>query len=1102
MFKSIKSKKLLSFLMVLVMTAALFLPGLPGPVYAEGAPTDVNLQILATSDLHGRFMPYDYATDSPNTSGSLAQIATVVKQQRSTNPNTIVVDNGDTIQDNSSYLFLNDDIHPMILAMNEIGYDAATLGNHEFNYGVAAMEKVYSKANAAVLAGNVYRPDGTRLAAPYTIVDRGGVKVGLIGMTNPNITKWDAANLAGYTVKSPIEETRKAIDELKDKVDVMIGVIHVGPTQEYGNDDGADVIAQAFPELAAIVAGHAHLKVAENRVNGVVITEPDRYGTNVSKIEIKLTIGTDGKYTIANRISDVKASLIPVKDVPSDAMLAAKLQPYDDKAKADARTVIGDLEGGDLVPADEVKGIPTSQLQDTPMIELINAVQMYYTGADVSAAAAFKTTANIKEGPVTKAGVSQIYMYDNTLYKMQMTGKQLKKYMEWSAAYYNTYNKGDLTVSFNKNIKGYNYDMFSGVKYQVDISREPGSRIVKLTRMDGKPIRDDDVLTLAVNNYRANSQLLVPGVIYPAGDMPKLLEKDVKGDIGGVRELIKEYIQTVKGGLLKPDVDYNWKITGNDWNKKQRENAVRMINEGKIAIPASDDGKIQNVRSVTWNDILAVTDKTVDILSFNDFHGTMKPEGKNIGAAKLAGEIKKAVGANPDTIVVSGGDIYQGSAMSNLTYGEPVSEFLKEINLRASALGNHEFVWGLDKIPAWAEDGNFEFLASNIYDKTTGKPVRWAQPYMIIKVGKVKIGFIGLSTPETAYKTKPDLVKDLEFRDPALSADYWATYLKKGRRADYVIALTHLGAAQDPNTKIITGEAAELAKNATNVDAIISAHTHMTVSGYVNNIPIVQAYYNGRSLAKLAIGFNVQGDFMGIKPSVDGLYNRISTLAEDPIVKSIYDKWDAQLRPILNEVLGTTDKELSHDKNTGVSLLGEWSSDVMRKTAGTQIAIQNGGGLRTSIPAGEITMGRMYEVMPFDNTLVKMELKGSDLKRVIENGIMNTNVGWVQFSGITVYYDPAASAGNRITSMRLPDGTKIEADTYYTVVTNDFMAAGGDGYNFTGARNVVDTGIPIRDALVNEIRAVGNLSVNYVDYLIAGPDPLAAAEYYILPEAA
>lgn len=484
--------------------------------------------------------------------------------------------------------------------------------------------------------------------------------------------------------------------------------------------------------------------------------------------------------------------------------------------------------------------------------------------------------------------------------------------------------------------------------------------------------------------------------------------------------------------------------------------------------------------------------KEIKIISFTDFHGSLKPEGKNVGVAKLAGEIKKIKIQNPDTIVVSGGDNYQGSAMSNLTYGEPVSEFLKSIGLFASAVGNHEFDWGVSRIENWAKAGSFDFLASNIYDKETGKPVSWAKPYKIAEIAGKKIAFIGLTTKETEYKTKPENVKNLEFKDPNEAAKYWTDYLKDNKMADYVIALTHLGAAQDSKTGEISGEAAELAKKVSNLDGIIAGHTHMSVCGTVNNIPIVEGYYNGRTLATLTIQLDKDGKLIAINPSLDELYKRVDKLSDDEEVKGIYDKWNEKLKPILDEVIGKTDVELSHDKNLGVSLLGEWACDVMRKEAGTEIAVTNGGGLRTSIPAGNITMGKLYEVMPFDNTLVKMQLKGSDLKKVIENGIDNKNVGWIQLSGVKVYYNPQAEAGNRITSMRLLDGKKIEDDKLYSVVTNDFMADGGDGYDFKGAVNKIDTGVPIRDALVKNIKDLTangkSIKIEYIDYLIAGED--------------
>lgn len=1093
LFKSFKLRKWTAWVVTMFMILSYVSPF---KALAAGEDT-VNLQILATSDLHGVFMPYNYATDSQNLNGSFAQIATKVKELR--NDNTILVDNGDTIQGNSSQLFLRDALHPMVLAMNEMNYDTWTLGNHEFNYGVPALEKIMAEFKGKVLAGNVYKPDGSPLAAGYQIIEKGGVKVGIVGMTNPNITKWDAANLEGYQALSPIEEARKVVDAIKGQVDVLVGVIHVGPTEEYGNDDGADVIAQALPEFAAIVAGHAHLRVAGNRAeDGTVITEPANAGAQIAKIDIKVTKDSSGKYAVADKSTDVNSSLIIIdKNVAPDADLVSKLQPYNDKAIADARTVIGKLQGGDLVASNEVKGIPTAQVQDTPMIDLINEVQMYYSGAKVSAAAAFSTTANIKEGDITKAGTSAIYMYDNTLYKLQVTGAQLKKYMEWSASYYNTYKPGDVTLSFNQNVRGYNYDMFDGVTYDVDVSKEPGSRITNLKWPNGNLVKDDEVFVLAVNNYRANSQLLAAEGIFKGEEKPVLLEKDIKGEIGGVRELIGDYIINVKKGVITPALNNNWKVIGNTWDAGQRALAVKLINDGILSLPSTTDGRTSNIKAITWPEVTALGYKNVDILSFNDFHGTLlegATSSKDIGAAKLANAINVVRTNNPDTLVVAGGDLYQGSAMSNLRYGKPVSDVLKTIGISASAIGNHEFDWGLDWISQWAEDGNFDFLASNIYSKTTGQPVSWAEPWKVVEKGGLKIGLIGLSTPETAIKTKPENVKNIEFRDPVAAANEWAKYLKETEKVDVVVALTHLGAMQDSKTKEITGEAADFAKTVEGVDAIISAHTHATVSGTVNNIPIVQGYYNGRSLARLTFEIDPDGKVIGIVPSVDNLYLRVKDLAADSAVKAIVDNYKTELAPILDEVVGSTDKDLTHDKNVpGVSILGQWTSDVMRAKAGTQIAIQNGGGLRTSIAKGDITMGKMYEVMPFDNTLVKMELKGSDIKKNIENGIANASIGWVQFSGMKVYYDVNRAAGDRILGMYLMDGTKMDMDAYYTVVTNDFMVTGGDGYNFTGAKNLVDTGVPIRDALVDALKALKAenkvLSVTSVEYLIASAPP-------------
>ena len=560
---------------------------------------EIDIQILATSDLHGKFYPYDYAINEESKSGSLTQIATAVKKYRT--DNTIIVDVGDTIQDNYSEMFFKDKIHPMMLAMNEIGYDIWAIGNHEFNYGVENLKNIMKQSTSKVLIGNLYNPDGTSFADSYTIIEKDGVKIGVIGMCTPNITKWDSVNLKDYIVTDPVEETKKIVKDLRDKVDVLIATVHMGEENEYDvPNSGANDLANACPELDLIIAAHEHKLVEETYVNNVLIVENKSSGATMSKVNIVVE-----KDKFGCKIVDRKAESIKISEYESDKELSKKLAPYNERAKKEANIIIGELIGGNLVPENEIAEIPQAQIEPTSLIDLINEVQMYYTDAQVSSAALFNIDANLEPGKIKKSDTSLIYKYGNTLYKVQMTGKQLKKYMEWSANYYNTYNPKDLTISFNENVRGFNYDMFSGVDYQIDISEKPGNRIKNLKwTKTGKEVKDDEVFVIAVNNYRVNTHLLSYGEIYEEGEeLPKVLEIDVNGKIGGVRELIGDYIKNVKGGKIAPNNPKNWEIIGNNWDEEKHEKAVQMIREGKIKIPSSQDGRTPNVKSITEDDL-------------------------------------------------------------------------------------------------------------------------------------------------------------------------------------------------------------------------------------------------------------------------------------------------------------------------------------------------------------------------------------------------------------------------------------------------------------------------------------------------------------------
>ncbi|MBE6023789.1 MAG: bifunctional metallophosphatase/5'-nucleotidase [Cellulosilyticum sp.] len=591
---------------MLVMTAFIMVPLMLPGTNLNAATKETTIQIVATSDTHGSFYPWTYATDSERTDGGMTKIATVLKQLKAENPNTIYVDNGDTIQGNSNQIFFEkDEINPMFVALNNMGCATMTLGNHEFNYGIDTLEKNLSGLkNTTVLCGNVYKPSGERLGEAYKIVECAGVKVAIIGMVTPNIVNWDAGHLKGYKVTSPYDETKAAIKEIQSKklADVIIASVHMGLDGEYGNDSAAE-LAKQCPELNAIIAGHAHSKIEQEIVNNIPITEPGSDAANVSVVTITLE---------DNKVKSTTTKLVSAKDAEADQEMDKLLKPYHEEALEDAYTVIGKLEGGSLIPDSVLPGVNQGQLEDNALVDLILNVQMYYAeksgkipeGAHhVSGAAIFSETANAQAGDIKRSDTSNIYKYDNTLKVLKMTGKELKEYMEWSAKYYNTFKEGDLNVSFDQDVRLYNYDMFAGVKYDVNISKEAGSRIENLTYTDGTAVKENDVIYLTVNNYRCDSVLLA--TLFKDNKNVELVYDNSSETVSTIRELIGTYIVDVKEGIIKPECDQNWKLTGYEIDSSKQAVMLDLLKEGKLTLPTSEDGRTPNIKGLTWADVEA-----------------------------------------------------------------------------------------------------------------------------------------------------------------------------------------------------------------------------------------------------------------------------------------------------------------------------------------------------------------------------------------------------------------------------------------------------------------------------------------------------------------
>ncbi|WP_313469081.1 metallophosphoesterase, partial [Carnobacterium sp.] len=267
--KKIKVKKL--FLTMLLVGIFIIMSLFYVHKSVETQEKEVKITLLATSDVHGRFMPWDYAIDEPNLEGSLTQLQTLIKEIRQENPNTILLDAGDMIQDNSAELFNDQSESPMMVAMNEMGYDVWTLGNHEFNFGMDTLTKIADQYTGIKLAGNVYKKNGERFLPASTVIERAGIKIGIIGMVTPMVTEFEkgSSHLDGIEIRSAIKETKKAVADLDGKADVIVGLVHMGLENEYDvAGTGVQGLTKAVPELDAIFAGHAHELIKETESNG------------------------------------------------------------------------------------------------------------------------------------------------------------------------------------------------------------------------------------------------------------------------------------------------------------------------------------------------------------------------------------------------------------------------------------------------------------------------------------------------------------------------------------------------------------------------------------------------------------------------------------------------------------------------------------------------------------------------------------------------------------------------------------------------------------------------------------------------------------------
>lgn len=537
---------------------------------------NVEIVIIGTSDLHGNILGYSYEDNKETGSDGMSRVLSYIEKMREEYPSLIVLDNGDCLQGN----ILTDDIssksdepNPVIEAMNIMGYDAMALGNHEFNWGIAKLRKMTEHASFPILAANVKDRSGAYLFKGHTIIKRDGIRVAVIGVVSPNVAMWDGGKegISDYLYLDGAEAVKEEIKKLEEPVDLIVVSAHMGLDYEYdavNHSDSAEKIITLNPEVSSMLIGHKHVTVNET-ISSVPVSAPKNNGTEVAEFHIVLSED--------KKIVSSWSRIVSMEDIaPSEELSRSEIikSAHDSAIRLISSERLGTAKASFEVK-NEIRGIPSSLIMDTPTAFMIKDLMRKHSGADIASSPLFRPNAFFHKGDIYYSDVFGVYKFDNTFVRLRITGRELRAYMEWSASFYNQWHEGDINISFNPDIPLYKYDTFIGVDYEIDISKECGDRIVRLER-DGRPVKDDDSFTIAVNSYRYTSALKAFSLVEG--------EKEWESQLS-VRDLIVDYLRS--SSPIAPYCPDNWKITGINLcrDDKRRWDIINWIKAGLIPVP-------------------------------------------------------------------------------------------------------------------------------------------------------------------------------------------------------------------------------------------------------------------------------------------------------------------------------------------------------------------------------------------------------------------------------------------------------------------------------------------------------------------------------------
>jgi 2',3'-cyclic-nucleotide 2'-phosphodiesterase (5'-nucleotidase family) len=925
----------------------------------------------------------------------------------------LLVDAGDLIQGDPFATYFARvaprDPHPVMEAMNVSGYDAATPGNHEFDFGLPVMRQAIASAAFPYVSGNIYTLRGdTLLYPPYVVLRRQGVRVGVTGFTTPGAMVWNRDQLKGsLRVESIPKAASRVLEALRRQSDLMVVLMHSGlggsasyDTTALGAENAAASLATLPVRPDLVIVGHSHREIRDSVLRGVHFVQPRPFAGSVSVTHIDLL--RQGRRWKPIRI---RSDLVSTASVPPSDRLTQRLGPAHTAVLDWVNTTIG--EAAAPMPARGARAGATS------ILGFVNAVQRSRSGADLSATSAYDLRAGLDSGSVRMGQLLRLYPFDNTLRAVRISGAQLKQFLEHSARYFETDAVG--RVALNARVPGYDFDIVHGARYDIDLRRAVGDRIQNLS-VKGREVSPSDNFTLAVNSHRQTG----------AGGYTMLRGAPVVYDKGeNIRDLLVEEIRARK--VIAP-ADY----PAGEW---------RIVPEGSAAA----------VRALFQVPSVPVPEGAKDtvllrVLATTDLHGSLlararSPADKALGGAAVIASLMDTLAAGCDCPVIrlDAGDAMHGTVTSNVTRGRAMVEVLNRLQIDAAALGEHDFEWSLDTLRRRMSEARYPWLAANIFDVASGKRPDWAVPYRILDAGGLKVAVVGYITADAKAAVKPEVTAGLRFGEGALAIhDVLAEV--RAQRPDFTILLAHAGATCTGAS--CTGEVIRLADavESRTVDLLVAGHTHQTVNTRVAGVPIVQAGSNGTELAV--------ADVVRTPAGGREVRTRIEPVSEaavqaNPEMAALVEAYRRRVDSLTNRVVASIKLPLSRsaEQNRLGSMIAEARRNLLRADVGLVIDAE----IRADLPAGPVTYGQLFEVQPAQHRLVRITATGAQLRNALEHSLGLDGRPSAHLAGARVRYDPRRRAGKRIQSVEL-QGRKLRTDGRYTLAVDEFAAAGGHGY--------------------------------------------------------